>query len=161
MILPFAYRIQSSMTDQERLFHSALRILARRAHSRWELHKKLSTRAEQEVVLSTLQRLEDEGWLEDENEIALRFEEELHRKNKSHRYIAQKMSQRGLSQPAENLSKECEKIRNILKDRLPEWASLDYNERTRLMQKLVFKGFSHSAIKLAVKNEGSYEEPRG
>ena len=81
--------------------------LAIRDHSETELKQKLSRHYEPKLVQVALLHAKDEGWLQDENELAKRAYNSLNRRNKGHLYIETFLIKKGL--PIVDIDFELEK----------------------------------------------------
>lgn len=140
------------MTDTLR--GRALRLLARREHTRAELARKLAAHDEQGCLDATLDALEAEGALSDE-----RFVESYLHSNASRagaRKLAYDMRSRGVSDDAaqralETLAQTEEaRAREVLCKRFPE-APLDAAEAARQGRFLVGRGFGTELVRRLLK----------
>lgn len=87
------------MTDSggKATFEDAVRILARRSHGRFELKGKLKRRGHDDAEIeAAFGRLDELGYLEPEDEVAIRYATELaSKKGATPRFVAHKLAQRG------------------------------------------------------------------
>jgi regulatory protein len=138
------------------LRQTALKTLARREYSYWELQQKLLTKSEnKQAIISVLDKLKSEKLLDD-----YRFAEAYIRMRSNRGYghvrIQNELHQRGIT---DQISDE---IINTMRN---EWLSIiisvrkkrfgsnipkDFNERAKQMRFLEYRGFTHDQIKIAM-----------
>nr|WP_207143777.1 regulatory protein RecX [Ectothiorhodospira shaposhnikovii] len=146
-------------TEAESADDAAVRLLARREHSRRELWSKLADRGlEQASIEAALDRLESSGLLSDE-----RFTESFvrHRIGQGHgpMRICADLRQRGVSEPL---------VQAVLDASQADWEALahdvrmrrfgpvlpgDYRERSKQMRFLQYRGFPTDIIRRVMTDE--------
>jgi regulatory protein len=134
----------------------ALRLLARREHSRLELSLKLLQRKiDNSIIESVLNDYEERGWLDDN-----RFADVYARQRMDHGYgllrVIAELQQRGVHQTPECLSEItendwCQRAIDLRKKRygLAD-LSADWNERVRQARFLSRRGFTTSQVEQAL-----------
>lgn len=149
------------MTDSERCYTAAMRILGYRFNSEAELRRKLrSKKFEKETIDSTLERLRAERWLDDER-FAAAFVRTRAQKRIGRLRIKRELTAAGVSDEAaqravaENLDGEredealaaaCEKRARLLARRHGQEYLSTEEGRTKLVAWLVQKGFELDAV---------------
>jgi regulatory protein len=83
-------------TLKSSLYNQAVRFLARRAHSREELRRKLLRKATTDEITSVLDRLEDLGYLDDQEFAWLRARSQRTSKHWGNRRVRLDLKSRGL-----------------------------------------------------------------
>lgn len=141
------------MTDSSEIHQSALRLLARREHSRFELRRKLQERDySEELITATLQKLVEQGLLSD-----ARFTECYIRSRVAKGYgpvrIAMELQQRGVS---EELLEEFLDLKDdswlehavkVRQKRFGKKMAEDFAEQAREMRFLQYRGFTIEQIR--------------
>lgn len=153
-----------NLEDQEYKARSvALRLLARREHSRLELSLKLRQRKlDQQIIDAVLDDYEKEGWLDDQ-----RFAEVYARQRMELGYgairILGELQQRGVKRAPENLdsmteSDWCHLVTRLREKRfgLSDLAD-DWDEKVRQARFLTRRGFSSSQVEAALEARSTDE----
>ncbi len=151
------------MDDIERARAQALKLLARREHSRLELeHKMARRRFGREVVKAVLDDCEQRGWLDDD-----RFADVYGRGRIDAGYgplrIRMELEQRGVHREPECLKQASEeqwrkRCRDLRRRRFGTAAVKDWDEQVRQMRFLQRRGFAHAHIDFAMGDAGLREE---
>ena len=143
-------------TGDNDIENRALRLLARREHSRMELWHKLNRRAEDDSQLArVLDHLEAEGWLDDS-----RFAEVYARQRREAGYgpvrIRAELEQRGVTEAPEALSSVAEHewqeaaTRQRFRRFGDDGSTLSWKEMGRQSRFLAQRGFSRAQIEAAL-----------
>lgn len=151
---------QEAQQRHQKLLARAVKLLARREHSRGELVQKLVKRGHADAeIAAVLDECEREGWLDDN-----RFAEIYVRQRKEARYgpvrILAELQQRGIDSEPEILAATAESEWRLSATRLRRkkfglGRNLDWNERGRQGRFLAQRGFSMSQIDYALEQEDS------
>ncbi|KAA8976940.1 MULTISPECIES: regulatory protein RecX [Gammaproteobacteria] len=141
--------------DRQYLRERAMKLLARREHSRLELWRKLERAAESgELLAEVLDELAGEGWQSDE-----RFAESFSRQRIEAGYgplrIRSELEQRGVSGDSQALTALAEDdwVNMALEQRQKRFgpeAPAEWKEKGRQGRFLAQKGYSHSHIEKAL-----------
>lgn len=137
------------------LRQTALKTLARREHSYWELHQKLLTKSEnKQAIITVLDKLKNEKLLDD-----TRFAESYVRMRSNRGYgpirIQHELHQRGISdiiseEVIDNMKNEWPiLIIAVRKKRFGAAIPKDFNDRAKQMRFLEYRGFTHVQIRMA------------
>lgn len=137
------------------LRQTALKTLARREHSYWELQQKLLTKSEnKQAIITVLDRLKNEKLLDD-----VRFAESYVRMRSNRGYgpvrIQHELHHRGISEVIseeiiDNMKNEWPiLIISVRKKRFGSAIPKDFNDRAKQMRFLEYRGFTHDQIRLA------------
>ncbi len=130
----------------------ALKTLARREHSYWELQQKLLTKSENKnAIITVLEKLKNEKLLDD-----ARFAESYVRMRSNRGYgpvrIQNELHHRGVAkiiadEIIENMKNEWSTlIISVRKKRFGTTIPKDFSMRTRQMRFLEYRGFTHDQI---------------
>ena len=147
----------SSYSDERRCTSYVLYMLGRRPHSRFELKRKLSKNYDGEMAGRVLDRLEEQGFINDEEyarAMALQLKQirdygkmktasELHRKGVS----------REITEPLlEELFEEEDEIKRLARYIETRYVNMldDREDLKKLVNKLLRRGFSYAVIKKAL-----------
>lgn len=153
-----------NLEDQEYKARSvALRLLARREHSRFELSLKLRQRKlDQPIIDAVLDEYENEGWLDDQ-----RFAEVYARQRMELGYgsirIRGELQQRGVNDVPENLETmtESDWCRLVIRLREKRFGlsdlTNDWDEKVRQARFLTRRGFTSSQVETALEARSSDE----
>jgi regulatory protein len=138
---------QQEFDDVPKLKERALRLLARRDHSRVELRLKLRQRAKftQETFEAVVDSLKNLGYLADERELAQRWIRQWRNEGRGRQWISGKLKSKGLpSIPLRDDASEFESAKIYLKKKLGDQTlkQLDHLERTRIARRMISRGFS-------------------
>lgn len=125
-------------------------LLAKRDHSIYELHKKLSRFYPHEEIVEALTIAAEGNWLTDESTLAKKFSEELDRKKKSARYIQQNLKKRGLTAPPADEEVEVSKAAELLEKRFGPLKGFSFQEKQKAYNYLAYRGFSSDVIRKAI-----------
>ncbi len=134
----------------------ALKTLARREHSYWELQQKMLTKSEnKQAIVTVLDKLKSEKLLDD-----FRFAEAYIRMRSNRGYgplrIQNELHHRGVSGDISNeiintMENEWQSlVISVRKKRFGSNTPKDFNERAKQMRFLEYRGFRHDQIKLAM-----------
>lgn len=137
--------------DSSSAFDSGMRLLSMRAHSEYELNRKLSLKFSKEAALSAIARFKELGLIDDEK-FALMFAEELYEhKGFSSKRILMELKNRGIdgnyAQNAVNaldINAEIGIIKVIEKCGLTDESS--DKEKNRVIRRLINMGYSYGDI---------------
>lgn len=145
-----------STDDLERAFDALTRYLAIRDHSEVELRKKLKKRFEDSIIERALEWAHEHRMIAPPEELAARTARELTRKKKSQRYIQSQLRARGLPEVLVSDDDELTKMRALLLAKFGEYSDLTFEEKTKALRFLQYRGFSNALIRrvLNEKNEG-------
>jgi regulatory protein len=133
----------------------AMDLLAIRDHSRSELRLKLSRfEFSPDDIESALDQSETSGWLLPPQVLAEKVAEELHRKKKSHDYIAQYLQQKELPPLPRDAERELEKALSALGGRFSPLSNPSSVDKKQIMVFLQNRGFDEDTIQRVV-NEAS------
>lgn len=147
---------ENSLTKEiKSLRQTALKTLARREHSYWELQQKLLTKSEnKQAIIAVLDKLKNEKLLDD-----VRFAESYLRMRSNRGYgpirIQHELHHRGISEIItdeiiDNMKNEWPAlIIAVRKKRFGTVLPKDFNERAKQMRFLEYRGFTHEQIKAA------------
>ncbi|MDV2857124.1 MULTISPECIES: regulatory protein RecX [Oceanimonas] len=146
---------ESSNPDQP-VWDCALRILSRRDHSRRELEQKLRQREfEQEAITRTLNKLEQQQWLQDARFAEVQVRQHIYKKHGPQRIRAE-LQRKGVHP---------DEIATALEQEETDWFELarechfarfgdapipDFKERARRMRYLQARGFGPDHIRYAL-----------
>lgn len=123
-------------------------LLSRRDHSEKELKQKLAKREfSNEEIENALKAAKDHRWLGQPEEIAERFAEELHRKNKGIHFINGFLREKGLPPVSRDENLELEKARSLVKAKYPRLSNFTREEKLKVMRFLTSRGFDSSTIR--------------
>lgn len=145
--------------DAQEVRSAAMRLLARREHSRLELQRKLKERGhESDVVAEVLQALEQERLLSDQ-----RYAESYVRMRSERGYgpvrIHHELQERGVSDELVGRALEAAEINwyelaaRVRKQRFGDQPIADFKEQARQMRFLQYRGFEHGQIKAVCKDD--------
>lgn len=139
------------MTDPfEKAYGLAVRYLARRARSRYEMKRYLSGKSlDPELIRRVIRRLEDQGYLDDRAFGAQFIESRRRFKPKSTYALRYELKAKGIADPvADDLLSDCDDLDLALRAVAPrqdQWRRLDREERKKkLMNYLRYRGFDYS-----------------
>jgi regulatory protein len=151
-------KTKSSTPDPGDLRERALRYLARREHSRFELARKLEQAGfEQRDIGSLLDEFEEKNWLSDR-----RFAESWvadHRAKAGSVKLAYDLRQRGVSEAViesvlgDNRDSELERAREVWQKKFGS-VPADASEKARQMRFLQSRGFTSTVIRKTVGGAG-------
>lgn len=133
--------------EAQAAFDGAVRILARRAHGRAELRRKLRQRKHAPADIDrAFERLEELGYLEDEDAVAQRYAAELaQRRGATPRVVSHKLRERGFAEEA-----TAEAVALAFEEWDPRAAALQLlqgeNDPEKAARKLSRKGFPTDAV---------------
>lgn len=132
---------------------SALRkvmdLLARRDHSEKELRKKLKERFSEEEIEKAVGQARDRGWLGDENVLADRAAQFLHRRHKGIRAINHQLRERGLPSVAADPEQELEKALHLAETKL-KGAPPTRELKAKIARFLLSRGFDSEIVRKVV-----------
>ncbi len=136
--------------DLHKAYNKALRLLARRDHSKKELLTKLKRFFDAEICQKTLEKLEEKKWLKPEQELAEFWTKSLNQRNKGQLYIQKFLQGKGLPNLAADDEIELEKCRQILQTKFrrnfESSGKLSFEERAKAMRLLTNRGFTREVI---------------
>lgn len=145
-----------------KLKDKALRLLARRDHSEYELKQKLRTRGkfDDSTFSALIDYLKNLGYLADQNELSRRWIRQFRSEGRGRHWITGKLRTKGL--PALDLRDDEEEFASArlfvakkLRGKNPK--ALKLNEKAKLSRSLVSRGFSSSVV-ATVMNEEQVDE---
>lgn len=123
-------------------------LLSRRDHSEKELKQKLAQREfSNEEIESAVETAKNHRWLGEPSEVAERFAEELHRKNKGIHFINGFLHEKGLPPVNRDENLELEKARNLITAKYAGFSSFTREEKLKVMRFLTSRGFDSSTIR--------------
>lgn len=130
-------------------------LLASREHSEKELRQKLKDRDFTDAEIDkAIQEAKDHKWLPETSELAERFANSLHQKNKGFLYINHQLTAKGLPQIEMNPELELEKAQRIVKNKYPgDFEKLPREEKARVARFLTSRGFDSSTIRRIIYEE--------
>ena len=131
---------------QKRAIDRVGRYLARRDHSIYELQTKLSQHFDEDEVEFAIQFAEDSGWLRPPEDLAERLKESLNERNKSARYIQDKLRRKGLPSVDTEESVEIAKCKAVLMSLATKNDILEHNSKAKVFRKLASRGFTPDII---------------
>lgn len=140
-------------SDAQVLRDSAMRLLARREHSQFELHQKLSRKGWQKTEIKPLlEWLANEGWQSDERFAASFVREKLLQGQGALKIIAQATQQRGVEREIIEAALEHEAVdwrercREIQQRKFGEQPPADRKQWAKRVRYLQQRGFSSDDI---------------
>jgi regulatory protein len=126
-------------------------LLAKRDHSEYELRKKLADDYPLHEIDEAIELARESRWLAPPEELSERAARALGRKRKSHRYINQFLTARGLPHVGRELDVETEKGVALVRARLRNLSSLDrqalFEARLKARRLLTNRGFDGETIR--------------
>ncbi len=132
----------------------AMDFLALRDHSRSELRLKLSrSEFSPEDIEAALDHSEASGWLLPPQALSEKVAEELHRKKKSHDYIAHYLQQKELPPVARDTERELEKALSALGGRFSPLSNPSTVDKKQIMVFLQNRGFDEDTIQIVIQKD--------
>jgi regulatory protein len=138
--------------------HTVVDLLSRREHSEKELKQKLKKREfTNEEIDQALQKAKDHQLISKPEDIAERFANQLHRKNKGIHFINSTLHEKGLPSVSRDEELELEKAKALVKTKYSRF-NFDSKEATReeklkVMRFLASRGFDSSTIRKVINDE--------
>lgn len=149
-------------TDAE-VKNAALRLLARREHSRKELRQKLARRGEISVIDAVLDQLEDNGYLSDQ-----RFTESFVRMRVAQGHglvrISFDLKQKGIDPALLEQALKCEPVdwcahaADVCARKFNRTVTADYKVQAKQLRYMTQRGFSMDEARHAVKQLGNSDD---
>lgn len=91
---------RNPITDEHELYERALKLLTQKSRSRWEMHRLLAKRCEQQALINAvLDKCIAHGYLDDVKYALQLARHHVERKRQGRRRVAQELRARGLSDP--------------------------------------------------------------
>jgi regulatory protein len=110
-----------------------------------------------EAIEGAIQFARDQKWLGDENVLAGRMANSLHRKNKGIGYINNKLKQKGLPTVTTDRDLELEKALTLVKNKFSGFSALSYDEKrkeqARVARFLAARGFDPDTVRKVIYEE--------
>ncbi len=132
-------------------------LLSRREHSEKELRQKLRKREfSDDEIQTALEKAKEGRWLGAPHEIAERFAEQLHRKNKGIHFINATLAEKGLPSVTRDESLELEKAKSLVKTKYAGFNDYTRDEKAKVARFLTSRGFDSSTIRKVLKNEEEF-----
>lgn len=126
-------------------------LLARRDHSEKELRTKLRQRDfTDEEIDKAISHARDHGWLSSPAELAERYADSLHRKNKGIHYINQHLQNKGLPTLSRDVDLELEKAIRLVETKQAPLSRLSREEKAKAARFLISRGFDSETITRAL-----------
>ena len=140
----------------QKLKSKALRLLAKRDHSRLELKRKLSAKSslDQEAFNELVELLKNLGYMADEKDLASRWVKQWRSEGRGRLWISGKLREKGLPEPdLKDDDEELETARLFLDKRLrgKSITTLGFNEKMKLGRSMTSRGFSTSTVATVLK----------
>lgn len=146
--------------DQQQIWNSTIRMLSMREHSRHELRRKLIQRHfDENDIDQVLDRLQSEGLQND-----ARFVEQYIRSRGNKGYgpirIRMELKEKGISDELSVVGLEASEtdwnklIRNVKNKKFKGKIAADWNEKSKQMKFLEYRGFTHEQIRSCMDDAG-------
>ncbi len=139
-----------------RAYNRAIDIISRRDHGKKELVLKLSQKVDRQVAKDVADKLEEQGFINDENYATMLAQELVEYKGMSSFRVRQELMKRGISREiAYNVSDELDTddkqcIINLLNSKFSSRNLNDEKEFRRTVNALIRLGYQYSDIKRAI-----------
>ena len=121
--------------------------LSRRSYSEAELKLKLSKTFSLEIIERALRQAKQNHWLEDAQELSKRVAENLHKKNKSWKYIKNYLFKKDLPLPPYDREKELIKAESLLTKKEASLKNLSLDKKRKLQLFLAYRGFEENIVR--------------
>ena len=133
-------------------YNKMMDYLAMRDHSETELRTKLARRFSQEDIDEAIEQAHAGKWLADPEELAQRYSESLHQKEKGALKIQSELRKKGLPSVEMDSERELEKAESILSKICGIPHKLDQKEKAKAYRRLHSRGFTQDIIFRALQN---------
>lgn len=128
--------------------NTVMDLISRREHSEKELKQKLKKREfSNEEIEKALLKAKDHAWLGKPDEVASRFANQLHRKNKGIHFINKTLNEKGLPPVSRDEILELEKAKKLVKAKYTRFSDFTKEEKLKVMRFLASRGFDSSTIR--------------
>lgn len=132
-------------------------LISRREHSEKELKQKLKKREfTPEEIEGAVEKAKEHRWLGKPEEVAMRFAEQLHRKNKGIHFINSTLHEKGLPSVGRDETLELEKAKSLVKTKYAKFSEFTREEKLKVMRFLASRGFDSSTIRKVIQNDEEF-----
>ena len=140
--------VKNKKRPQPTAHNKLMDLLSIRDHSEKELRTKLHQRKfNDEDIERAILNARERNWLAAPEEIALKFANSLHNKNKGIHYINQHLQVKGLPSISTDADLELEKASRLVENKFPQFKNLATRlEKARVARFLAARGFDSSII---------------
>jgi len=147
---PAKKQTEEDRSNVKRAYGRVLWFLAKRDYAVSELRTKLAPYFNSETTETAINMADEHGYIKPPEELAAIIAKGLHRKEKGHRFIANKLRNLGLPVVDEDIDMEIQKAAALVSKK---YQVLDFETKQKAYRFLTQRGFKYDVIKRVINEE--------